>query len=62
MIAQCHHISASTTNAVEMGFGQALAMAGILAIDHDEIEAVLLDNARQALGNRIAARAAHDIA
>src|SRR5690606_20884101 len=62
VIAQRHDIGARIADGAEMRLGEALAMAGILAVDDDEIEPVALDDARQALGDGIAPGAAHDIA
>ncbi len=61
MVAQGDNIGASIAQALEMTFDQPFAVTGILAIDHDEIELVLRNKARQALGHRIATGPADDI-
>ena len=47
---------------VVVAFGQAAAVAGVLAVDDDEIEAVVGDEAGEALGDGITAGASDDVA
>jgi hypothetical protein len=45
-----------------MAFGEPAPVARILAVDHDEIEPVVLDELWQPLAHRVAPRPADDIA
>ena len=61
MVAQRHHVGARIQQALGMGAGQARAVAGVLAIDHHEIEPPVGAQAGQRLGHRRAAGAAHHV-
>src|SRR5690606_12036000 len=61
MVAQRHHVGAGGAQFVEMALGEAAAMAGVLAVDDDEVEAVIGDEAGQAVGDGIAAGPADDV-
>ena len=61
VIAQRHHIGARIAQQFKMGLGDAAPVAGILAIDDDEIEPAALDQARKPLGHHIAAGPAHHV-
>src|SRR5690606_12130307 len=62
VIAQGDNVSAGVAKSLEVVLDEPLAMTGILAIDHDEIELVARDQARQVFSHRVTARAADDIA
>ena len=61
MIAQRHHVGPGIAQAAEMPLGEAAPMAGILAVDDDEIETEALDQAGQPVADRIAPCPADDI-
>jgi len=61
MVPQRYHIGPTGADLVEMLFRQAPAMAGILAIDHHEIEAMPRNQVWQAVGDAVAAGAADDV-
>ena len=62
VVAERHHVGAGVEEVAEDGFGDAEAPGRVLAIDDDEVELIALDEARDGLDHRIAARAADHIA
>src|SRR6185312_13854248 len=62
VIAERDRVGAGGAEVGIVALGEAAAMAGILAVDHDKIEAVVADEAGQALAHAIAAGAAHHVA
>ena len=61
VIAQGHHVGPRIAQDFEVVFGQTPPMAGIFAVDDDEIEAIALDKARKLVCDRFATGPAHDV-
>ena len=62
VIAGGHHISAGVDHPAKNLLGDAEAAGGVLAVDGDEIDAVVGDQRGQPLGDRVTAGASDDVA
>ena len=51
VISGCHHVCASIDEILKNVFGNAKSAGGIFTVDHDEIEVVIVDQARQVFVN-----------
>ena len=61
MIARRHYVGAGIEQLDENLLGDAEAAGGVLAVHHDEVEAIAFAQQRQSLDDRVAARASDHI-
>ena len=62
VVAERDDIGARCAQFAVVALGEAAAVAGVLAVDDDEIEAVVGDNAGEALGDGVTTGASDDVA